>query len=80
MSRKGVSVDPLERMAAYQARVEAALSERLPSADEVPRRLHEAMRYVALGGGKRVRPLLVYFTGEVLDLDPAVLDAPACAI
>ncbi|MEO0422393.1 MAG: farnesyl diphosphate synthase [Pseudomonadota bacterium] len=73
-------MDPHQRMAAYQARVEAALSDRLPPEDQIPRRLHEAMRYVALGGGKRVRPLLVYFTGEVLDLDPAVLDAPACAI
>ncbi|MEM9387393.1 MAG: farnesyl diphosphate synthase [Pseudomonadota bacterium] len=73
-------MDPHERMAAYQARIEAALSERLPAQEQIPRRLHEAMRYVALGGGKRVRPLLVYFTGEVLDLDPAVLDAPACAI
>jgi farnesyl diphosphate synthase len=67
-------------MAAYQARVEAALAARLPSADDKPRRLHEAMRYVTLGGGKRVRPLLVYFTGEVLGLAPEVLDAPACAI
>jgi geranylgeranyl pyrophosphate synthase len=67
-------------MAAYQARVETALATRLPPADQVPKRLHEAMRYVALGGGKRVRPLLVYFTGEVLGLPPTVLDAPACAI
>jgi geranylgeranyl pyrophosphate synthase len=72
--------DPEQRMAAYQARVEQALADRLPPADQVPRRLHEAMRYAALGGGKRVRPLLVYFTGEVLGLAPAELDAPAVAI
>src|SRR5262245_63634473 len=38
------------------------------------------MRYAALGGGKRIRPLLVYFTGEVLGLDPRRLDGPACAV
>ena len=38
------------------------------------------MRYAALGGGKRIRPLLVYFTGEVLGLDPRRLDGPSCAV
>src|SRR5690606_5804454 len=37
-------------------------------------------RYAVMNGGKRVRPLLVYATGECLDLDPGVLDAPAVAI
>lgn len=45
-----------------------------------PDRLHEAMRYAVLGGGKRVRPLLVYAAGELVDADAAVLDGAACAV
>jgi farnesyl diphosphate synthase len=52
-------------MRAIQQRVEHALDVRLPPADLDPRRLHEAMRYAVLGGGKRVRPLLAYAAGEL---------------
>ena len=45
-----------------------------------PDRLHEAMRYAVLGGGKRVRPLLVYAAGELVDAPVAVLDGAACAV
>lgn len=38
------------------------------------------MRYSTLKGGKRIRPLLVYATGEALEVDLATLDAPACAV
>lgn len=38
------------------------------------------MRYAVLNGGKRVRPLLVYATGECLGVDVELLDAPAVAI
>ena len=48
---------------AVQARTESALSRFLPDASLEPRRLHEAMRYVALGGGKRVRPMLAFAAG-----------------
>ncbi len=68
-----------ERVASYQARVNAALDRWLPPAGEVPRRLHEAMRYAALGEGKRMRPLLVYLTGETLGIAPERLDGAACA-
>jgi len=44
------------------------------------RRLHEAMHYAVLNGGKRVRPLLVYASGECLRIDADYLDAPAIAI
>lgn len=44
--------------------VEAVLDQTLPAADVVPGRLHEAMRYGVLGGGKRVRAALVYAAGE----------------
>ena len=45
-----------------------------------PQRLHAAQRYSVLGGGKRLRPLLVYCTGEALGLQPSSLDAPAAAV
>jgi farnesyl diphosphate synthase len=65
---------------AFQARVEQALAEALPPADVPPLRLHEAMRYVVLGGGKRLRPLLVYSTGTALGVPTVLLDAPASAV
>lgn len=61
-------------------RADTALEAWLPSADTVPVRLHEAMRYAVFNGGKRVRPLLVYATGEVLGIAPGQLDGPACAL
>ncbi len=61
-------------------RVEQALDQRLPSPGTLPGRLHEAMRYSCLDGGKRIRPLLVYATGQALGVDLEILDAPACAI
>jgi farnesyl diphosphate synthase len=67
-------------MASVQARTETALERFLPSPATAPERLHEAMRYAVLGGGKRVRPLLCHAAGEALGADPAALDAPACAV
>ncbi len=52
----------------------------LPATNCEPKRLHDAMRYAVLNGGKRVRPLLVYAAGECLDVDLNLLDAPAVAI
>ena len=69
-----------DRIAAYQARVDACLDEALPPASQLPERLHEAMRYAVFNGGKRVRPLLVYASGESLGVDPNLLDATAVAI
>ncbi|WP_428851459.1 polyprenyl synthetase family protein [Imbroritus primus] len=65
---------------AIAARTETALDHYLPPADTVPARLHEAMRYAALGGGKRVRPLLVHAAGAVSGATPAALDAAAAAV
>jgi farnesyl diphosphate synthase len=65
-------------------RTEAALDALLDSAQTHPARLHEAMRYAAQGGGKRIRPLLVYAAGQLgnnLDAKTeATLDAAAVAI
>ena len=69
-----------DKTAAYAERVVACLDRALPGTDETPRRLHQAMRYAVLSGGKRIRPLLVYATGECLGVDPEKLDAPATAI
>ncbi|MFZ1342225.1 (2E,6E)-farnesyl diphosphate synthase [Thiothrix eikelboomii] len=65
---------------AYQTRIEAVLERVLPSVEILPQRLHAAMRYSVLNGGKRMRPLLVYATGETLGLAPEILDFPAAAI
>jgi len=64
----------------YTERAEHCLERTLPDAELPPRLLHEAMRYSVLGGGKRIRPLLVYATGDALGADPDALDAPATAI
>lgn len=67
-------------MAACLQRVEAALDRALPTANTLPARLHQAMRYCALSGGKRIRPLLVYAAGQAVDVAPERLDEPACAV
>lgn len=61
-------------------RFECAAAEMLPSEDDGPQRLHSAMRYAVLGGGKRVRPLLVYAAGEVTAADGEALDRAALAV
>lgn len=64
----------------YQARVVRALDRYLPAADTDPPRLHTAMRYACLDGGKRLRASLVYATGESMGMTIEALDAPACAV
>ena len=66
--------------ASIQDRSESALAQRLPSAEKAPARLHDAMRYSVLGGGKRVRPLLCQATGAIFGVSADVLDGPACAV
>ena len=60
--------------------MERALDLRLPPAGQVPSRLHEAMRYSVLGGGKRVRPALLFATARTLGLAEDEVEAAACAI
>ncbi|HEX8987122.1 MAG TPA: farnesyl diphosphate synthase [Rhodocyclaceae bacterium] len=67
-------------MLAVQQRTESALERLLPPANTAPARLHEAMRYATLGGGKRVRPLLCHGAGEIFGADTARLDRAACAV
>jgi farnesyl diphosphate synthase len=69
-----------ERLQRFRARVEQALDVRLPPVAQNPSHLHEAMRYVTLGGGKRVRACLVYAAGLAVSAKDNALDAPACAV
>lgn len=62
------------------ARFEQAAAARLPPATQRPQRLHEAIRYAVLQGGKRVRPLLVYAAGELTGAPEAALDCAALAV
>jgi geranylgeranyl pyrophosphate synthase len=63
-----------------RARVEEALDHWLPGEKTQPVNLHRAMRYAALGQGKRVRPVLVYAIGQALGAPPEHLDGAACAV
>jgi farnesyl diphosphate synthase len=69
-----------EYLSFCQNRVEKALEDRLPSGQLLPQKLHQAMRYSVLNGGKRMRPMLAYCTGKTLGIDPEALDGPACAV
>jgi geranylgeranyl pyrophosphate synthase len=64
----------------WRLRMESALAARLPEADVVPARLHEAIRYSVLGGGKRIRPALVFATARAVGLTEDEVEAAACAI
>ena len=68
------------QLESWQTRMERALAARLPEASAVPGRLHEAMRYSVLGGGKRIRPALVFATARALGLTEDEVEAAACAI
>jgi farnesyl diphosphate synthase len=69
-----------EQLRAWQERMERALAARLPAATQLPQRLHEAMRYSVLGGGKRIRPALLFATAATLGLSEDQVEAAACAI
>ena len=69
-----------EWLSNHSERAETALDGMLDSAQTTPHRLHEAMRYAAQGGGKRIRPLLVYAAGSLGDAKAQALDAAAVAI
>jgi farnesyl diphosphate synthase len=63
-----------------QRRIEGVLARALPAPDVAPVLLSRAMRYAALDGGKRMRPLLAYAAGELTDADPDAVDAAAAAV
>lgn len=67
-------------MLGVQARMESALARWLPGAQVAPGRLHAAMRYATLEGGKRVRPLLAFAAGELTRAEPGRLEAVGAAV
>jgi len=79
-ARKVIETDFQAWMGGVQARMEAALGRFLPAAHLAPARLHEAMRYAVLEGGKRVRPLLAFGAGEVAHAAPERLETVAAAV
>lgn len=75
-----MSTSLTDLMASLRDRAERALGSCLPDAQVQPKRLHEAMRYAVLNGGKRVRAILVYASGQAVAAPDGTLDAPACAV
>ena len=67
-------------MGGVQSRMEGVLARLLPAANVAPARLHEAMRYATLEGGKRVRPLLAFAAGEVSGASAERLEVAAAAV
>jgi len=64
----------------YQKRVNAALDKYLPANDPPEHNLAEAIRYSVIGGGKRIRPAMVYAAGEAMGVSTDLMDIPACAV
>jgi geranylgeranyl pyrophosphate synthase len=69
-----------QRLDHYRNRVDTELATILASDQHIPERLRAAMQYSVLGGGKRVRPLLVYATGELCGVDENTLDTIAASV
>jgi len=69
-----------EWMCSVQAQTESALARSLPAGEAIPARLHQAMRYASLGGGKRVRPLLVFAGGDLTGAEDENLQTVASAV
>ncbi len=65
---------------AHQSRFEDVLRQLLPQPDVAPQRLHAAMRFSVLEGGKRVRPLLAFAAGELAEADGARVTIIAAAV
>ena len=69
------------RLKHYQQRIDKALDDCLPDGQAQKYKLTEAMRYSVIGGGgKRIRPAMVYAAGEAMDVDQNILDTPAFAV
>ncbi|MEW7866635.1 (2E,6E)-farnesyl diphosphate synthase [Aeromonas diversa] len=73
-----MSLEPFTEQ--HRARIDQALQHHLDTLPLTAPRLKQAMSHGLLLGGKRVRPFLVYAVGEMLGVDPQVLDGPAAAV
>ncbi|WP_251359041.1 (2E,6E)-farnesyl diphosphate synthase [Kangiella sp. TOML190] len=69
-----------QEIALWQKHIANQLNSQLPAADLEPQSLHRAMRYAALNGGKRIRPILVYLTGQAFGASVKDLDSAALAV
>ena len=72
--------DHSDLLAGWQEHIDRVLERQLPAEEQEPKLLHRAMRYSALAGGKRFRPVLVYATGQALGLPTEALDPLAASI
>jgi len=72
--------DFFEQIRVYQKSVETALEHWLPSIDSEPKKLHKAMHYSVLAEGKRIRPILLYATGQALGIQLRNMNGQACAV
>ena len=69
-----------KRIEDYIDKIDSYLEKTLPKTTIQPTKLHKAMHYAVMNGGKRIRPLLVYTSGEILDINPEQLTPTAAAI
>jgi geranylgeranyl pyrophosphate synthase len=74
------TTDHAEQIEGWRRGFERVLDRLIPAESRPPTRLHEAMRYSALAGGKRFRPMLVYASGQALGLATSELDPVAASI
>ncbi len=74
------TLDFSEWVTTKQTHIEHALGQILPAVNIVPNILHEAMRYSALAGGKRVRALLCYAAAEMCGTNMLIAEAAASAV
>ncbi len=80
MITRATSLAFADRLDEFRRRVDQKLADILHADGEIPDRLLAAMHYSVLGGGKRVRPLLVYASGEVVNAAEDALDSVAAAV
>jgi len=78
--RIGPQASLAQWMREHQDRFESLAADRLPAASREPQRLHRAMRYAVLDGGKRIRPLLAYAAGELAQAELVGVDHVALAV
>lgn len=71
---------PPDSVTSSANRVQVYLDRVMPAANTHPATLHEAMRYTVFGGGKRLRPALVYAGGQLAGAKPKELDPAAAAV
>ena len=76
----GNSLSFVEWQQATAARTEAFLDAKMPAVSQPPERLHSAMRYSTLGGGKRIRALLAHAAGEFCGANAQTVDYAAAAV